>query len=326
MVVSTVVGAARIDEAAAGKVPAPGWIAYASDADGDYEIFVMRPDGSQRRQLTHNDADDFEPSWSPDGRRLVFERERGGGYEDLHILDVASGKERPWIVTRGVDEGDAAWSPDGKWIAFRGNDGGDGSDVVALRVDRKRGRIVSAQSENSTNSDPAWSPDGRRLALVEAYDGAGIYTASVCCSGGYEKEEITYGYGWKVALDWSPDGSCILYSEETYSEAEGRGADVYTVRADGGKPDLVLAGWTYAVAGSWSPDGSRIVFEADEKGSYDVYVMDADGSNVRRVTKTADTNEISPVWWAPPVQHPVKPECGAVSEPTATPEPIFPPT
>lgn len=307
----------------------PGKIAFISDVDGDYEIFVMRADGSGRRQLTHNRVDDWSPSWSPDGRSLVFERERGrNGYEDLYILDVASGAERAWVRSAGIDEGDAEWSPDGRWIAFRGNDGGDGSDVIALRLDKKRGRIVSSQSENSSNSDPTWSSDGRELALVESYEGSGIYIASVCCSGGYEKESVTYGSGWKFALDWSPDGTCIVYAEETYSDAEGLGADVYTTRVDGGEPKLILQGDAWAAPGSWSPDGSQILFESTAASSYDLYLMDSDGSDVRRLTKSATVNEGEPDWWAPPVAEPATPECGQPSpspSPEPTPPPIVPP-
>ncbi|HEV2757687.1 MAG TPA: hypothetical protein VG318_18150 [Actinomycetota bacterium] len=306
----------------------PGKIAFISDVDGDWEVFVMRADGSGRRQLTHNEVDDWSPSWSPDGRRLVFERERGeNGYEDLYILDVASGTERPWVVSSGVDEGDAEWSPDGKWIAFRGNDGGDGSDVIALRVDKKRGRIVSSQSENSSNSDPTWSPDGREMALVEAYDGSGIYVASVCCSGGYEKESVTYSDGWKLALDWSPDATCIVYAEETYSEADGAGADIYTTRLDGGEPKLILQGDTWAAPGSWSPDGSQILFESTAGSSWDLYLMDADGSDVRRLTKSDKVNEGEPDWWAPPVAEPATPDCGQPASPSPGPTslPSLPP-
>lgn len=293
----------------AGEPMTSGRIAYASNADGDYEIFVMRADGSRVRQLTHNQVDDFGPSWAPDGRRIVFERERGeDGYEDLYIVDVAGGPARPWILSRSIDEGEPDWSPDGRWIAFRGNDAGDGADVVAVTLDRKRGRIVSSQSENSTNSDPAWSPDGASMALVESYEGSDLYVAKFCCSHGYRKEHLT-GSGWGIHdVDWSPDASCIAYTQDAAGASE-----LYTMRADGGEPRLVSKAVPSGTVGSWSPDGSQILFQANTAGSWDLYVMDADGDNVRRLTETADVDEAYAEWWGLPIEDAFTPECGAAA-------------
>ena len=291
----------------------PGRIVYVSDVDGDYEIFVMRADGTRPRQLTHNHVDEFSPSWSPDGRGIVFERERGEhGYEDLYIVDAAGGPARPWIRTGGIDEGEPAWSPNGKWIAFRGNDGGDGADVVAVRVDRSDGVIVSSQSENSTNSDPAWSPDGKRLALIESYDGSGLYVAELCCSDGYEKSEVTTSAGWMSDVEWSPDASCLAY---TYEANEA--SYIYTIPPDGGEPRLVHSA-SAATVGSWSPDATEILFDSTAAGSWDVYTMQADGGGVRRLTRTRDVNEGDADWWAPPEAETVTPPCGGAEEQEST--------
>ncbi|HEX2195880.1 MAG TPA: hypothetical protein VHJ76_03050 [Actinomycetota bacterium] len=304
------VGAAIVSgggPAATAQETPPGKIAFARHVDGDYELFVMRADGSRVRRLTYNGVDDFDPSWSPDGRRIVFERERGeNGYEDLYIVNVRGGRARPWVVSHGIDEGDPAWSPDGRWIAFRGNDGGDGADVVAVTVDREEGTIVSSQSENSTNSDPAWSPDGTQLALVESYDGAGLYVASFCCSDGYKKEELTYSGSWKYGVDWSPDGSCIVYSDDDPGTT-----GVYTIPAGGGEPRLVTSAGPGGAAGTWSPDGSEILFYSDATGTFDLYAASPDGSEVRRLTNTPDVDEITPAAWPQTVEEPVAPECGA---------------
>ena len=292
-----------------------GKIAFASDVDGDFEIFVMRADGSRVRQLTDNDVDDFEPSWSPSGRRIVFEQERGeNGYEDLYIVGVRSGVVRPWVLTRGIDEGEPDWSPDGRWIAFRGNDVGDGADVVAVTLDRKRGRIVSAQSENSTNSDPAWSPDGSRLALLESYEGSDLFVASFCCSHGYRKSHVTGSGWWMHDVGWSPDGTCIAYTRDATGSSE-----IYTVLAGGGEPRLIHTAAPSGAFGSWSPDGSEIVFHSAVAGSNDLYAMEADGGDVRRLTETTDVDEITPAWWAPPVEEPATPECGATAGPSPLP-------
>ena len=76
-------------------------IAFTSDRDGDYEIFVMNPDGTEVRQLTDNNDVDGGPAWSPDGKRIAFTSDRDGDDEifvmnadgtDLH----ATGQQGAW--------------------------------------------------------------------------------------------------------------------------------------------------------------------------------------------------------------------------------------
>jgi TolB protein len=289
-----------------------GRIVFASDIDGDYELFVMAADGSHRRRLTDNDVDDFSPAWAPGGRRVVFLRERASGDEDIFILHLRSGTERPWVVTKWSDEGEPEWSPDGDWIAFRGNDGGDGSDVVAFRVDRAAGRVISSQDENSTNHSPTWSPDGNQIGLVEEYDESDIYVASFCCSNGFEKRQLTSDREWKSGLDWSPGGGCILFTQE--------GDGLYAVSTEGGEPRELYSDGSAIFSGSWSPDGKHIVFSSDAAGSDDLYVIDADGSDPRRLT-TSKTSEYSAAWYGQPAEEPSDPNC---SPPEPMPSPTLP--
>ena len=102
------------------------------------------------------------------------------------------------------------------------------------------------------------------------------------------------------------------------------GADIYTTPVDGGESKLILQGDSWAAPGAWSPDGSQILFESNAASSFDLYLMDADGSAVRRLTNSADVNEAEPDWWAPSAADPATPDCGQPSGSTA-PEPILPP-
>jgi Tol biopolymer transport system component len=273
-------------------------IVYAADIDGDYELYLMRADGNYVRQLTDNDVDDFDPSWAPDGRHIVWEQETDDSYayEDLFIMDIRTGQTRRWLHTKNVDEGDSEWSPDGAWIAFRGNDGGDGADVIALQADdKRRGKNVSAQSENSVNAYPTWSPDSKELALVESWDGGDIFIARRCCSAGYKKRRITHNNGKQEEyLDWSPDGSCILYAR--YENA-AQGDEIYAISPDGGPARSLLQLPGDQTAPAWSPDGSQIVFQSDHEGSHDIYMMSSDGTDMHALTGTPDVDEIQPAWW-----------------------------
>ena len=70
---------------------------YAANHDGDLEIYVVNADGTDVRQLTDNDNQDFFPSWSPDGAAIVFSSDRNGAVE-LFLMDAAGGNQRPLIA------------------------------------------------------------------------------------------------------------------------------------------------------------------------------------------------------------------------------------
>ena len=100
----------------AGAQDLEGLIAFYSNRDGNYEIYSIRPDGSDLKRLTFDPASDQTPAWSPDGRRLAFRSERSGG-GNLYVMDADGGSLRRLTMGPG-DDSQSAWSPDGTRIAF----------------------------------------------------------------------------------------------------------------------------------------------------------------------------------------------------------------
>ena len=86
------------------------------NSDRDSEIWVINTDGSGRRQLTNNNAEDSNPDWGPDGRRIAFQSNRDGNYEIYLINSDGSGLKR--LTNHPGDDTFPRWSPDGEWIAF----------------------------------------------------------------------------------------------------------------------------------------------------------------------------------------------------------------
>ena len=117
---------------------APSWspdgkrIAFVSDRDGHVdandwltaEIYVMDADGGNPQNLTNNPSDDRDPSWSPDGKRIVFssdrDMERGNAAHnvEIYVMD-ADGKNQQRLTKNLTEDKDPSWSPDGKRIVFR---------------------------------------------------------------------------------------------------------------------------------------------------------------------------------------------------------------
>ncbi len=130
----------------------------------------------------------------------------------------------------------------------------------------------------STALSPRYSPDYSRIAYLSYVDGnPRIYVYEID-SG--RQTLVTDSPNPTFAPRWSPDGRWILYSM-----AVSGNTDIYRVSsAGGGRPERLTNSPSIEVGGSYSPDGRQIVFESDQSGSQQCYVMDADGSNQRRIT------------------------------------------
>lgn len=139
----------------------PAWspdgtrIAYASTEGGDWGIWMMAADGSDKRQVTNTIDLDAEPCWSPDGTRLVFRRSSASRGSELMIVQAAGGEPVP--LSLPDDQRMPAWSPDGDWIACVTQDGPAGQpEIMAVRPDATGAFLVTARPEWGGGINPAW--------------------------------------------------------------------------------------------------------------------------------------------------------------------------
>jgi hypothetical protein len=130
-----------------------GCIAFASNRDGNWEIYVMNADGSGVTRLTNNPADDRVPSWSPDGRRIAFDSKRDGNYE-IYVMN-ADGSGQTNLTNNPADDYMPSWSPDGRRIAFDSKRDGN-YEIYVMNAD---GSGVTRLTNNPAfDCCPAWSP------------------------------------------------------------------------------------------------------------------------------------------------------------------------
>jgi Tol biopolymer transport system component len=288
----------------AGTFPGPnGQIAFSSNRDGNFEIYSMNDDGSDVTRLTDNDANDFDPSWSPDGEKIAFVSFRDDSNNmEIYVMN-ADGSDQ----TRLTDNDDAldrepSWSPDGEKIVFASNRDGN-YEIYTMNADGSDQTRLT-DNDDALDREPSWSPDGEKIAFVSDRDSTGegdevgdvnaIY--SLDADDGSDVTRLT---DTDVPLDshptWSPDGDRIAFvsfrdgNNEIYSLDADDGSDV-TRLTDDARNDLYP---------TWSPDGEKIAFvsDRDSTGEGDeIYSLDADdGSDVTRLTDN-DADDREPDW------------------------------
>jgi len=143
-------------------------IAFASDRDGDYDIYAMNPDGSNVVQLTQGPGENMGGSWSPDGSKIAFLSTRDGGAAEIYVMQANGGNPVRLTTNRLAEGGRIAWSPDGSKIAFYASSNAD-LDIYVMDADG--GNVTRLTEGPSHDRSPTWSPDGRRIAFTSDRDG-----------------------------------------------------------------------------------------------------------------------------------------------------------
>ncbi|MDW7732927.1 MAG: hypothetical protein SCH66_10930 [Methanolobus sp.] len=132
-------------------------IAYVSRLAGNYDVWVMDPDGSNNIRITDSPGDEGSPSWSPDGSRLLYSL-------DGAILVQEVGSVKPVVLLdNSYDNVEPAYSPDGETIVFSSDQGGD-YDLWLMGADGKGFTMLTSGASNERA--PAWSPDGSKIAYI----------------------------------------------------------------------------------------------------------------------------------------------------------------
>ena len=221
-------------------------------------MWTINADGSDLTQLTDSPGFDFDPSWSPDGKRIAFRKEQSEETE-IWVMNADGTDQRR--LTAGLSP---AWSPDGSLIAFAGPSGASGL-ITLIRPD---GTGLRQLPNTDGGEYPTWSPDGTRIAFNSNLTGDHVmYVAQA--DGSNAVDLSSAGEGWQV--DWSPDGGLILFT--SHRDHTDNYTDVYVMLPDGSGVRRLTHQLAYTPA--WSPDGEHIVFSAPG-----LFVINPDGTGV----------------------------------------------
>lgn len=253
-------------------------IVFASD-----DIFVIRADGTHRRQLTDHTTTGllyYEPAWSPDGTRLAFvaapPTTEGQGQTSLYMMQV-DGTNVVKLTTGDQMVFTPTWSPDGTQIAFTLVNGGQGDIAIMQLADRRYRNITNTDDVREMSA--RWSPDGQWIVFES--DGGHFAQSGILIirPNGADRTQLTDIHGVNSTPSWSPDGSQIVFISDR--DFKLRDLDQH--------PSLVSLLLCPKI-----PDLPFCSVEQDPYGTA-IYVMNADGSNVRRLTDSIGW-KWSPIW------------------------------
>ncbi len=240
--------------------PDSRWIAFSRSEEGPARIALMPAAGGEVVALTRSAGEDRWPSWSASGDRIFFHRVLDTG-SAVKTLDRRTGAVRTLV---GADEAplQAAVDPHGRRLAYC-------SQTAAGRVVRILDLASGATSTLTTPGQacyPRFSPDGERLAF--AAKDAGRWEIAVARLDGSELVVLTRGMpglrGMDGPLDWSPDGTRVLFQADTRPFE----ANLFAVEPATGRVEALTSDNWFDEAPAWTPDGEGIVFMSTRGGNW----------------------------------------------------------
>lgn len=259
------------------KLPEIQLIFISATRQGETDIFLLEElDDKEPQNLTKGGWPNRSPSWSPDGKKIVFESKRDGKYR-IYFLDLGSGETE--VLIRGESWWGAhvpKWSSDGKFIAFL--DGG-------LRLMDISTKKISPLVINMRVGWFDWSPNSKMIAFEEPKVGKDELYLFEVSTGIIERIPVNLNVVDIGGISWSPDGDKLACSFQ--KKGQNR-SDIYLLDIQTGEvQNLTNRPNSYDVNPCWTPDGEFIVFSSDRKGNRgnetDLYVMTEEGKVVYRI-------------------------------------------
>ena len=269
-------------------------IVFASDRSGNWDIWMMNPDGTELEQLTTNPAGDYGPALSPDGTKVAFYSNRAGN-PDIYVLDLQAGVITPLTTDNPESDSDPTWSNDSSEIAFASRRGGYDAiwNISASGGTATQVTFPTRPTPGEGDACPDWSPNGNHIVFQSTEGHKDLWAIwEVSVIDGTEKKIIAF-FGNEYGPAYSPDGTRIVWTHWLSSSSSY--ANIWLVDADGNNREQLTFDNFCDQSPDWSPDGTQIVFQSNRNGGNHIWVINTDGSGLTQLTSGGSSNS-GPNW------------------------------
>ena len=241
------------------KAPTTPKIVFAAAPNGDWDILLMNPDGTQQANLTNHPANDHSPAWSPTGEQILFssDRDRFPGSVDLYLMDPEGLTVRQ-VFGKSKNRDTAAWAPDGKKIIYCSLEQGQSVLYIGTVDGKKEERVAFGCA-------PVWSPDGTEIAFTVGWPERmriSVFTVKTQHQKFLFPREVQPS--WMEKMAWSPSGDKLAFSWLHRVPLKDFLATqtIYTINRDGTSLNqIVPEAGLRAVGPVWSPDGNMMLYQ-----------------------------------------------------------------
>ena len=297
------------------EAPTTPKILFTSQRDGNREVYMMNPDGSEQVNLTQHPAIDLDAAWSPTGEQILFISDRGGTrVRDLYLMDADGSNVRRVFKRKEAWRGSPAWSPNGKQFAYTN---------VNWKLLKFGGLYLATFGEEDgehigNGGTPDWSPDGSEIACyVDAPQEARLMFINVRTR---EEEQPLPDEALLFQFDpsWSAAGDKLAFSgirhplpvifDRDLHNAWKNKQTIYIVNRDGtGLRQLVDEAGPNAQFPALSPDGSEVLYT---QGNWGPQIFKVDVNSGIRTQLTRIQSNSGGDWFDPAYAYalPVSPQ------------------
>jgi TolB protein len=250
------------------------------------EVCIMDFDGRNEHCVVKNGSINLLPAWGAGGRTVYYSSYIKGG-PHLYKYDLRNKKNKAVSKASGLNIGASA-SPNGKSVALTLSKD-DNSEVYVLKANGANPKRLTR--DWAIDSSPSWSPDSKRIAFVSERSGnPQVYVMNVDGSGA---KRLTFKGNYNQTPDWSPRGDWILFN----ARDERLVYDIFKINPETGVIKRLTQDQGNNEHPTFSPDGSLVVFSSTRTGESKLYVMNADGTNQRLISR--NKGEYTTPEWGP---------------------------
>ena len=267
----------------AAKAPTTPKILFASARDGNRDVYIMNPDGSEQINLTKHPADDQRAVWSPTGEQILFTSNREyktWGNWDLYLMDPDGSNVRR-VFKEKRSRSEPTWSPDGKQISYTHTnwDAGTSHIYIATLGEQEEERLVEGFS-------PAWSPDGTEIAYTTYIANSRRITLSHTRTGQQKRLLPRKAIAWQNSPSWSALGDKLAFSwnnnplppidaDRAVWNKWQTTETIYIVNRDGtALQQLIEEDGPYAQSPALSPNGGEVLYTQEINDRFQIFKLD----------------------------------------------------